>query len=127
MKTIKKILLYISLIIIVIGMILLGKNGLRYAQGFTANILVDILKQYILYIGISTLLILIYLAIKYSKLGTLKVLAISILSIIGALALVIAIFTIANFYVSRIFISILLTTYVASIIILTAYFEEKTT
>lgn len=106
-------------------MFLLGRNGLTYTDGYTENSLVDILIQYIPYIAISTLLILIYLSIRYTKLGSIKVLIISILGIVGSIALVVAICSIIRFPVSRIFLSILLATYVASIIILTANFEEK--
>ena len=58
MKTVKKILLIICVLVIAVGMFLLGKNGLNYIDGYTKNILIDNAKQYANYIGIATIIIL---------------------------------------------------------------------
>lgn len=125
MKTIKKILLIIAVIIIAVGMFVLGRNGFNYQEGYSRNILLETAKQYILYVSISTAIILIYFAIKYQKQGVIKVLVTSILAIIGTIAFAIAILAISRALVSRIIFPLALTSYAACLIILAANFEEK--
>lgn len=125
MKTTKKILLICVVIIIIAGMFLLGKNGFNYADGYTKNILLDTAKAYIPYVGISTLIIIIYFAIRYYKQGIIKVLATSILGMLGAILFTISVITISKMPVTKIIFSIIIGTYVASILAITANFEEK--
>ena len=125
MKTTKKILLICVVIIIIAGMFLLGKNGFNYADGYTKNILLDTAKAYIPYVGISTLIIIIYFAIRYYKQGVIKVLTTSILGMLGAILLTISVITISKMPVTKIIFSIIIGTYVASILAITANFEEK--
>lgn len=125
MKTTKKILLICVVIIIIAGMFLLGKNGFNYADGYTKNILLDTAKTYIPYVGISTLIIIIYFAIRYYKQGIIKVLATSILGMLGAILFTISVITISKMPVTKIIFSIIIGTYVASILAITANFEEK--
>lgn len=125
MKTTKKILLICVVIIIIAGMFLLGKNGFNYADGYTKNILLDTAKTYIPYVGISTLIIIIYFAIRYYKQGIIKVLTTSILGMLGAILFTISVITISKMPVTKIIFSIIIGTYVASILAITANFEEK--
>lgn len=125
MKTTKKILLICVVIIIIAGMFLLGKNGFNYADGYTKNILLDTAKAYIPYVGISTLIIIIYFAIRYYKQGVIKVLATSILGMLGAILFTISVITISKMPVTKIIFSIIIGTYVASILAITANFEER--
>lgn len=125
MKTTKKILLICVVIIIIAGMFLLGKNGFNYVDGYTKNILLDTAKAYIPYVGISTLIIIIYFAIRYYKQGVIKVLATSILGMLGAILFTISVITISKMPVTKIIFSIIIGTYVASILAITANFEEK--
>lgn len=125
MKTTKKILLICVIIIIIAGMFLLGKNGFNYADGYTKNILLDTAKAYIPYVGISTLIIIIYFAIRYYKQGIIKVLTTSILGMLGAILFTISVITISKMPVTKIIFSIIIGTYVASILAITANFEEK--
>ena len=125
MKTSKKILLAICIIIIAIGMFIIGRMGFNYVEGYTESTLVDTLKSYSLYTGIATLIILIYWGIRYNKQGISKVLITSILGIIGAIALAVAIIAVTRMPVNRIFFPIILVAYASSIIILTAYFEQN--
>lgn len=126
MKTFKKILMVLCILVIIVGMFILGRNGLNYQEGYTQNILLETAKQYTVFIAISTIIILVYFAIRYNKQGTIKVIATSVLGILGAMALVLAIFAIAKMPITRIFFPIMLTTYVSSIIVLTTNFEENT-
>ena len=125
MKTTKKILLICVIIIIIAGMFLLGKNGFNYADGYGKNILLDTAKTYIPYVGISTLIIIIYFAIRYYKQGIIKVLTTSILGMLGAILFTISVITISKMPVTKIIFSIIIGTYVASILAITANFEEK--
>ena len=123
MKTTKKILLICVVIIIIAGMFLIRKNGFNYADGYTKNILLDTAKAYIPYVGISTLIIIIYFAIRYYKQGVIKVL--TILGMLGAILFTISVITISKMPVTKIIFSIIIGTYVASILAITANFEEK--
>ena len=116
MKIAKKILLAISIIIIVVGMFVLGRYGFNYANGYTKNILLETAKHYKFVASLSTAIILVYFVIRYNKQGVLKVLATSILAFIAIVWLPL----------KKIFFPIILTSYVLSIIALSANFEENT-
>ncbi len=125
MKTSNKILLAICVIIIAVGMFIVGRMGFNYVEGYTEGMLVDIVKSYIFYVSLASLIILVYFGIRYSKQGVLKVLITSVLGIIGTVALAVAVIAITRMPVNRIFFPIILTAYASSIIILTAYFEQN--
>jgi len=125
MKTVKKILIIICVIIIAVGMFLLGRQGLNYVDGYTQNMLIETAKDYALYVGISTAVILVYLMIRYNKQGAIKVAITSLLSIVGAIALALAIIAIIKMPITRIFFSIMLVVYVASLIVLSSHFEQN--
>ena len=126
MKIAKKILLAITIIIIVAGMFVLGRYGLNYANSYTKNILLETAKNYTFVASLSTVIILIYFVIRYNKQGVLKVLATSILGILGTILFALAVIAILRMPVTKIFFSIILTSYVLSIIVLSANFEENT-
>lgn len=126
MKVTKKILLTICIMIIIVGMFILGRNGLNYANGYTKSILMETTKQYIFPISLSTAIILVYLVIRYNEQGILKVLIKSILGIIGTVLFALAIIALIRMPITKIFFSIILASYVLGIIALTANFEENT-
>lgn len=126
MKTLKKILIIVYAIIIAVGIFMLVKSGLNYSENYTQHLLLETTKQYTLYIGISTAIILIYFAIRYYKKGVLKVLLISILGIVGTIIFVLAIMAILRMPITGLFFPIMLGSYVASIVAISAYFEENT-
>ena len=99
--------------------------GFNYVEGYTEGMLLDIVKSYLFYVGLATLIILVYLGIRYNKQGVLRVLITSVLGIVGAIALAVAVIAITRMPVNRIFFPIILTAYASSIIILTAYFEQN--
>ena len=125
MKTLKKILIIVCVIIIAGGMFFLGRQGLNYIEGYTQNMLLETIKDYALYEGISTAVVLIYLIIRYSKQGIIKVAITSVLGIAGAMALVIAIIAIARVPVTRVFFPIMLVTYITSILAVSSHFEKN--
>lgn len=126
MKVVKKVLMVICILVIIVGIFMLWKNGLNYADGYTQNILLETAKQYTIFVAISTVVILIYFMIRYSKKGVGKVFATAILGIIGSLALVLAVIAITRMSVTRLIFPIMLATYVSSLIVLSANFEENT-
>ena len=126
MKTVKKILMVLCILVIIVGMFILGRNGLNYQEGYTQNILLETAKQYTVFMAISTVIILVYFAIRYNKQGVVKVIVTSVLGILGAMAFVLALFAIIKMPITRIFFPIMLATYVSSIIVLTTSFEENT-
>ena len=125
MKTLKKILIIVCVIIIAVGMFFLGRQGLNYAEGYTQNMLLETIKDYALYEGISTAIILIYLIIRYSKQGIIKVAVTSALGIAGAMALVLAIMSIAKVPTTRLFFPIMLVNYVSSLLVVSSHFEKN--
>lgn len=126
MKIFKKVLIVIYAIIIAVGIFMLVKSGLNYSENYTQHLLLETAIQYTLYVGISTAIILIYFAIRYYKKGVLKVLLVSILGIIGTIIFVLAIMAILRMPITRLFFPIMIGAYVASIIAISAYFEENT-
>ena len=126
MKTVKKILMVLCILVILVGMFILGRNGLNYQEGYTQNILLETAKQYTVFMAIATVIILVYFAIRYNKQGVVKVIVTSVLGILGAMAFVLALFAIIKMPITRIFFPIMLATYVSSIIVLTTSFEENT-
>lgn len=126
MKTLKKILIIVCILITIAGMFILGRNGLNFSEEYTKETVIEVAKQYIIYIAISTIIVLLYFSIRYFKQGLIKVLTTAILGILGALALVIAVIAIIRMPIENLFFPIMLSTYVASIIILSANFEENT-
>lgn len=126
MKTFKKILVVICLILIGIGTFIVIKNGFQYAKGYTKNMLIETAKQYIPYVAISTAIILIYLGIRYNNQGAIKIVTRTIVEIIGTIAVLLSILAIIKFPMSRIVFAIMLVAYVASIIVSTAMLEKNT-
>ena len=126
MKTIEKVLMIISILIIIAGISAYAIMGFNYKEGYSQSILLETTKAYIPYLIISTIIILIYLMIRYSRNGVIKVLLTSILGIIGAQAVVLSIITITRMPISKLIFAIALTVYVTSIIAVSAKFEEKT-
>jgi len=126
MKTIEKVLMIISILIIIAGISAYAIMGFNYKEGYSQNILLETAKAYVPYLIISTIIILIYLMIRYNKSGVIKIILTSILGIIGAQALVLSIITITRMPISKLVFAIALTVYVTSIIAISAKFEEKT-
>ena len=126
MKTVKKILMVLCILVIIVVMFILGRNGLNYQEGYTQNILLETAQQYTVFMAISTVIILVYFAIRYNKQGVVKVIVTSVLGILGAMAFVLALFAVIKMPITRIFFPIMLATYVSSIIVLTTSFEENT-
>lgn len=126
MKVFKRILVVLCIIVIAVGAGIFAKNGIEYEDGYTKTMLIETAKQYVPYMAISTAVILLYFGIRYNEQGVLKVLLKTIIGIIVALAVVASILVIVKFQMNRMAFSIMLITYVASIIVLSAMLEENT-
>ena len=85
----------------------------------------DIIKPYILPFVIATIIILVYMAIRYYKLGILKTIAETIGILILAQALLLSIMAITRIPVGRVTIPLVIAIYILTLLGITSYFEKK--
>lgn len=126
MKTFKKILMVLCVIIIAVGMFILGRQGLNYVDGYSQKLLLDTVQDYTIYAAVASAIILVYLVIRYNKQGAVKVAVTSILGVVGAIAFTLAVMAIIKMPTNRFFFPIMLVTYVSSLIVISSHFEENT-
>ncbi len=87
----------------------------------------DIIKPYIVPFIISTLIILVYMAVRYRKLGTRKTLLKTIFISILAQVILLSIIAITRIPIGILTIPMVITVYLLTLIGLTTYFEKKLT
>ena len=85
----------------------------------------DIIKPYILPFVIATVIILVYIAIRYYKLGVMKILLETIGILILAQALLLSIMAITRIPVGRVTIPLVIAIYILTLLGITSYFEKK--
>ena len=85
----------------------------------------DIIKPYILPFVIATVIILVYMAIRYYKLGILKTIAETIGILILAQDLLLSIMAITRIPVGRVTIPLVIAIYILTLLGITSYFEKK--
>ena len=85
----------------------------------------DIIKPYIIPFIIATIIILVYLGIRYHKLGGIKVILQSGIFAVIAQALLLSVMAICRIPIGRLTIPLILIVYSISIIIVTTKFENK--
>ena len=85
----------------------------------------DILRPYIMPFVITTIIILVYMAIRYYKLGMLKIVLQAIASFIIAQATILSIMAITRIPIGRITIPLVLATYVITLVGITTCFEKR--
>lgn len=85
----------------------------------------DIVKPYILPFGISTIVILVYIAIRYFKLNSLKVIGRTILNVVVVQAILFSIIAITRIPIGRLTIPMVLTVYMLSLAYCTTRFEKE--
>ncbi len=85
----------------------------------------DIIKPYIIPLVIATIIILIYMAIRYYKLGVLKTLAKTIILLVITQAVLWSIMAITRIPIGRLTIPLVLVVYILSLLGLTSYFEKN--
>lgn len=85
----------------------------------------DIVKPYLLPFGIATIMILVYIAIRYYRLGMWKILAKTVVLLGIAQLTLLSIMAIARIPIGRVTIPLVLAVYVLSLIGITTYLEKK--
>lgn len=125
--TIKIILVIAAIAIIAVGAYFLKTKGLNFPENgvYTKNNIIEEAKPYLIDAGIGIALVLVYLMIRFNKLGIVKVALISLVAILCVQALVVAIIAITRFAINRMFFAILLTAFVLTMLIITAIYENK--
>ena len=85
----------------------------------------DLVKPYVTSFAISTVLILVYIAIRYRKLGFVKTMLKSLLIIVIAQAILFSVIAITRIPVGRLTIPMVLIVYVCTLLGITNYLEKK--
>ena len=85
----------------------------------------DIVKPYVVPFGIATLIILVYMAIRYRKLGVIKTLLKTIVIAIVAEMVLLSIMAITRIPIGIVTIPLVITVYLLTLIGLTTYFEKE--
>lgn len=125
--TIKIILVIVAIAIIAVGGYFLKTKGLNFPENgiYNVNNIIKESMPYIIKAGICLALVLVYLMIRYNKLGVIKVAITSLASILVMQAVVIAIITITRLPITNLFFALLLLTYAVTILVITAIYEKK--
>lgn len=127
-KTIIKIVVIIAAIVVIaVGGYFLKTKGLNFPENglYTKNNIIEEAEPYAIKLGICLALVLIYLMIRFNKLGIIKIALLSLITIVGIQALAIAIIAITRFEINRMFFSILLSAFVLTVLIITTIYEKK--
>ena len=85
----------------------------------------DIIKPYILPFAIATLIILLYMAIRYRKLGVIKALVKTVVVSVVAQATLLSVMAITRIPIGIVTIPLVITVYLLTLIGLTTYFEQQ--
>lgn len=87
----------------------------------------DIVKPYVVPFGIATLIILVYMAIRYRKLGVIKTLLKTVLILIVAQIVLLSIMAITRMPIGIVTIPLVIAVYLLTLVGLTTYFEKQLT
>ena len=85
----------------------------------------DIIKPYILPFAIATLIILLYMAVKYRKLGIIKTLVKTVVISVVAQATLLSVMAITRIPIGIVTIPLVITIYLLTLVGLTTYFEKQ--
>ena len=85
----------------------------------------DIIKPYIVPFLIATLIILVYIAFRYSKIGVIKTVVKTVIISILAQAILLSIMAITRIPIGIITIPLVITVYLLTLVGLTTYFEKQ--
>lgn len=85
----------------------------------------DIVRPYLMPFAIATVIILVYMAIRYYKLGMLVILGKTIAILVIAQATLLSVMAMVRIPIGRLTIPLVLATYVLSLVATTTYFEKK--
>lgn len=125
--TIKIILVIVAIAVMAVGAYFLKTKGLNFPENgvYTQNNILEVSKDYMIKAGIALAVILVYLMIRYNKLGSIKTALISLVAIVWVQALALAIITITRMPINRMFFAILLLVFALTILVITAIYEKK--
>ena len=84
----------------------------------------DIVRPYLMPFAIATVIILVYMAIRYYKLGMVAILGKTIAMLVIAQATLLSVMAIVRIPIGRLTIPLVLATYVLSLVGMTTYFEK---
>ena len=87
----------------------------------------DIIKPYIAPFAIATLIILVYMAVRYYKLGIIKTLLKTVIILVVAQAVLLSVMAITRIPIGIVTIPLVITVYLLTLIGLTSYFEKQLT
>lgn len=85
----------------------------------------DIVRPYLMPFAIATVIILVYMAIRYYKLGMIVTLGKTIAMLVIAQATLLSVMAMVRIPIGRLTIPLVLATYVLSLVAMTTYFEKK--
>ena len=85
----------------------------------------DLIKPYIVPFTISSVLILVYMAIKYRKLGSLKIIVKVITTILVSQALLFSLIAITRYPIGRLTMPMVITVYLVTLLVITTKLEIK--
>lgn len=85
----------------------------------------DIIKPYIMPFVIATIVILLYMAIRYAKLGSIKIVSQTILALLVAEAVLVSILAITRISIGRLTIPMVLIVYLLTLLVITTNLEKK--
>ena len=127
-KIIIKILIAIvAIAVIAVGVYFINTKGLNFPENgaYTLNNIMDEAETYLVPSIISGVLVVIYMMIRFNKLGVVKIGIQSLLIIVGIEAVIISIVAIAGLPISSLVFAVMLLAFVTSILILTLIYEKK--
>ena len=125
--TIKIILIIVAIAVIAVGAYFLKTKGLNFPENgvYTQNNILEISRDYMIKAGIALALVLVYLMIRFNKLGVVKTALISLAVVVWVQVLTIAIIVITRMPIDRMFFAILLLGFALTTLALTAFYEKK--
>lgn len=85
----------------------------------------DIIKTYIMPFVIATIVILLYMAIRYAKLGNIKIVSQTILALLVAETVLVSILAITRIPIGRLTIPMVLIVYLLTLLVITTNLEKK--
>ena len=102
-------------------------KGLNFPENgvYTQNNIIEISRDYMIKAGIALALVLVYLMIRFNKLGVVKTALISLAVVVWVQVLTIAIIVITRMPIDRMFFAILLLGFALTTLALTAFYEKK--
>ncbi len=127
-KTIIKVLIIIAVLAtIAVGAYFLKTKGLNYPESgeYTQNNILEEAKDYIKQGAIAGVIVLVYIMIRFNKLGVIKTGIETLLTVVGVECFWISITAIARLPINSLFFAILLFVFAGTVMVITSVYEKK--